>query len=120
MNTDEYFEVINGEETYKEIASELKLNANVMIGWTDEHGSHLDILFSLNVKKEGNWQGGLSQNDLFVSIMRVGAFGFRVGEIDTHYSYYGEKLYLGAVSLTTKKIAELINGVKKELINEKK
>ncbi len=109
MDKDEYGEVINSEKTYKEIAYQLKHGNSVIIGWTDEEGTHYDILFSLNVVKEGTLQGGLRWNDLFVSIMRKGAFGF-LTDSPKDSGYIGEKLSLGD-NITTEKLTELINGI---------
>lgn len=52
MNKDKYDEIMNGENTYKEIANRLKQGQAVIIGWTDEEYTHLDILFTYNVYKE--------------------------------------------------------------------
>lgn len=135
MKTDEYNEVINHPNTFKAIAEELKKSKAVLIGWTDENYTHFDILFTYkptvaigqiingvfveDIFLSANFQGGIRPTDLFVSIMRVGAFGFEVNNKDTHWSYYDEKLgsrfrfgeTIGA------KLAELINGVKKNLLN---
>ena len=109
MDIEKYGEVINGENTYKTIAKNLKNGKSVIVGWTDEEGTHFDILFSLNVVKEGPLQGGLRWNDLFVSIMKIGAFGFLIGS-EKHSGYIGEKLNLGD-NITTEKLTELINGI---------
>ena len=37
MNVDEYGEIINGEDTYREIAKHLIKGESVGIGWTDEN-----------------------------------------------------------------------------------
>lgn len=113
MDKDIYGEVINGEKTYKEIAYLLKCGNSVIIGWTDEEGTHFDILFSLNVVKEGTLQGGLRWNDLFVSIMRIGSFGF-LTDSEKESGYIGEKLGLGNND-TTVKLTELINGIIEQL-----
>ncbi len=113
MNYDEYGEVINGDLTYKGIAEELKSNA-VLVGWTDQDGTHFDVLFTLTTLIYGTVQGGIKKKDLFVSIMRKGAFGFEVENIDTHPNYYSEKL--AGMGSTAEKFAELVNGVKKYLI----
>lgn len=55
MDIEKYGEVINGENTYKAIAKNLKNGKSVIVGWTDEEGTHFDILFSLNVVKECNY-----------------------------------------------------------------
>lgn len=114
MNYDEWGEIINGENTYKFIAGELGSNA-LMVGWTDGNGTHFDVLFTLTALFYGtNIQGGLRKNDLFVSIMRRGAFGFEIEHTDTHSGYYDEKLG-GGMGSTSEALAELINGVKKHL-----
>ena len=113
MNKDKYGEIINGEKTYKEIADNLKLGHSVIIGWTDGEYTHYDILFSLNVVKEGELQRGLRWNDLFVSVMSIGAFGF-LTDSEKHSGYIGEKLGLGNNN-TTEKLGELINGIIKNL-----
>lgn len=115
MKQEEYGEVINDKETYEEIAELLLVDKPVLIGWTDQEGTHLDIIFILNPMIFGsNIQGGLRQRDLFVGIMRFGIFGFEINDDDTHYGYIGEKLGMGN-NVTAKKLAELINGVKKEI-----
>ena len=47
MNVDEYGEVINGKDTYFEIAKHLMKGESVGIGWTDEDSTHFDIIFTL-------------------------------------------------------------------------
>lgn len=111
MKKDEYGEVLNHQETYETLALQLSLGIPMMIGWTDGMMSHFDILFNYKALVEGNPQGGLRASDLYVSVMRKGAFGFEISKTDTHASYYGEKLMMGS-GPTTDKLAELINGVK--------
>ena len=113
MEKDKYGEIINGEKTYKEIAYLLKHGNSIIIGWTDEEYTHYDILFTLNVVKEGTLQGGLRWNDLFVSIMRKGAFGF-LTDSEKDSGYIAEKLSLEN-NITTEKLTELINGIIKAL-----
>lgn len=120
MKHDEYGEVINDEETYQDIATELIGGPNggrsMLIGWTDQNGTHLDILFTLTAQKHGTVQGGVRGGDLFISIMRWGAFGFSIDEKETHAGYYDEKLgNRGSLGPTAEPLAELINGVKKYL-----
>lgn len=113
MKYDTYGEVVNDPATYQEIASRLQ-DHPVLVGWTDEAGTHFDILFAINVEGYGTFQGGLKVTDLFVSIMRRGAFGFEIEHINTHTGYYDEKLG-GGMGSTAERLAELINGVKKLL-----
>ena len=117
MNTDEYGEVVNGEETYQQIAELLRLTSSVLVGWTDGEMTHYDILFTqMPVAFGTNIQGGIKpMGDLFVSIMRRGAFAFDIRNTDTHWSYYNEKLNGGFGETTGQKIADLINEVKKLL-----
>ena len=115
MNFDEYGEVINGEETFKKVAEKLP-HEPVLLGWTDEAGTHLDILLTLGARAFGtNIQGGVRpKTDLFVSIMRWGAFGFDPDHKDTPAGYYEEKLRkLGEPC--AEKFAALINGIKTNL-----
>ena len=115
MKYNDYSEVINDRETYREIAENLQ-RCNVLIGWTDEQGTHFDILFTKHVDGYGTHRGGIRLTDLFISIMRRGAFSFEIEQNDTHSGYYNEKLG-GRMGSTSEKLAELINGVKKELTN---
>ena len=115
MKKDKYGEIINHKDTYQNIARKIDILGKILIGWTDEEGSHFDILFVLNPFIDGtNIQGGIKKTNLFVSIMRVGAFGFDIKNKDTHYTYIKEKLHITS-NTTAKKVAELINEIKKEL-----
>lgn len=118
MNRDKYGEVINGNETYKDIAEEL-ISGSVIIGWTDEKHTHIDILFNYKACREvGNYlQRGLRGNELFVSIIGLGAFGFDVDKREKAPGYIAEKLNLKGQP-TTDKLGELINGVIKEIVKE--
>ena len=44
MNYNKYDEVINGKNTYKEMARLLQKDDAVGIGWTDEDSTHLALL----------------------------------------------------------------------------
>lgn len=115
MNIDNYGEIINGSYTYKEIEIRLKERESVIIGWTDEEYTHLDLLFNYKTYKEGMLQRGLRGNELFVSIISLGAFGFDVKNREIHSGYISEKLNIHGEPTITK-LAELINGIIKELI----
>lgn len=116
MNKDEYGEIINGIHTYVEIADKLKNNGSVIIGWTDEKYTHLDILFTYGAYKEnGNiLQRGLRSNDLFVSLISIGSFGFKITKQEKDNGYIAEKLNL-MEEPTLIKFTELLNGVIREL-----
>ena len=115
MNKDKYGEIINGYNTVAEIASKLKDGQSVIIGWTDERYTHLDLLFNYRTHKSGMLQRGLRGNELFVSIISIGSFGFDVSDRETHKGYISEKLNISGEP-TIAKLAELINEIKKELI----
>ncbi len=115
---DEYETVVNNPETYSFIAKALLKDGNILIPWTDGEGSQLDILLNLLFTPAiGPIQGGIESDYLFVSIMRVGAFAFRIGNNETTGDYYSEKLGLTS-GATADKLAVFLNGVRKEL-NEK-
>ena len=115
MNVDNYEEIINGSYTYKGIATKLKEGESVIIGWTDEGYTHLDLLFNYKAYKEGMLQRGLRGNKLYVSIIGLGAFGFDVKDREIHEGYISEKLNIHGEP-TINKLTELINEVMKELI----
>lgn len=112
MDRDIFGEIINGQKTYKYIAMLLNEGQPVIIGWTDEGSTHYDILLALNLYEYGIIQGGLQSDYLYVSIMRKGAFGFRM-ESNHSDDYIGEKLDVPGKK-TRKKLAELINEIIKE------
>ncbi len=111
MNIDSYGEVINGENTYREIADKLLNKESIIIGWTDEKYTHYDILFSIYPYKKGYLQRGLTHDDLYVSIIGLGSFGFNIcNEHDG--GYIAEKLNLSG---DCSKLAELLNNIQKLL-----
>lgn len=120
MTRTEYLEITNSEETYEDIADILKEHGSMLIGWTDEIYTHYDILFLYKTRFYGtNIQGGIKSGDLFVSIMRKGAFAFKVNDNKKSSGYIAEKLNLSN-NETTEKLTELINGVMKEIGGNKK
>lgn len=110
VNYDKWGEVINGKETIKKIAETLAKNHTMIIGWTDEEYTHLDILFSVRPERRGTLQRGLRWTDCFISIMGYGAFGFDYHSEYIFPGYIAEKLNLRDDS-TTEKLGELINGI---------
>jgi hypothetical protein len=121
--TDAYEEVLNRPETYKAIAVELWANGSTVIGWTDEQGSHHDVLFTLHPRQWGHLQRGLrGWSDLFVSLMGSGAHGFDVnrGSHPLDPGYVAEKLRpydsQRSLSSTDKALTDLINGVLNALV----
>lgn len=113
MNKDKYGEIINGDETYKEIALNLVKGKTTIIGWTDQGYDHRDIIFSYDIKQYGYLQRGLHGCYLFVSIIDCNSMGFmikRKSDNRKHNSYIKEKLRLKD-NYCDDKICELINGV---------
>lgn len=114
MNKNRYGEVINGKDTYKEMAKLLKDGKTVGIGWTDELSTHLDIVFKLGLDtKEGYFQRGLRENYLYVSIISFTSFGFCVENGIKLGGYIQEKLNMN--NETGDELANLINGIIGEL-----
>lgn len=120
MDFNSYDEVINGPNTYKEIARILKEDHSIIIPWNDGHSSLLDVLFTYQPttcfeyapnKRLGS---GIRVTDLFVSVMRIGSFAFR---IDDQFSstYIAEKLNHSCNS-TIEELTILINEVCKNLV----
>lgn len=116
MNITEYNEVINGEDTFKTIAQNLKEKGSCLIGWTDEKYEHRDILFTYNTKQYGTIQRGIKGWYLFVSIMSMSCIGFLPTDTKEN-GYILEKLQLSD-NPCNQKICDLINGVIKKLNEE--
>lgn len=117
MNKNKYGEIINGKQTYSMIAGHLSLKIPIGIAWTDELSAHYDIIFNMGIASmEGQFQGGLKNTDLFVSIMHKTSWGFK--PTIKYGDYIQEKL--GIYGETGEKLKELINGVITELQNLEK
>lgn len=113
MNYDKYGEVINGNDTYNQIAKDLLNYGKCIIGWTDGGYDHRDILFTYKPKKYGSLQRGFNFCYLYVSIMDFTSYGFLI-EMKTNnqknVNYIKEKLRLNDNNCDDK-ICELLNGV---------
>ncbi len=105
MNYSKYDEVINGKNTYKEIAKLLLKNDAVGIGWTDEDSTHLDIIFMLGISKFGSFQRGIKENHLFVSVIDYTSYAFDINSIP-NLGYIEEKLRMN--NECGNKLSELI------------
>lgn len=108
MNYNKYEEIINGKATYKEIAFNLFMGNSVMIGWSDETYTHLDILFNYCHCMTGEVRRGFKKNYLYVSIIDYTSYGFDATN-EKCPSYIKEKLRFN--NECGDKVAELINGV---------
>ena len=111
MKQNEYGEIYNCEENYKEIAKDLKDGKSVIIQWITGDGLTMTILFSYNVKRyEGNYlQYGIKPSDLFVNIINCGSYGFSIqNDLDT--GYMQEKLNINNID-TSEKLVELLREI---------
>jgi hypothetical protein len=114
IDFDDYGEVVNGVLTYNAVAQHLNHGASALLGWSDGHGTHLDILLVTKPFPAGPKSRGLEASDLFVSVMSFGAFGFEINAPVTHHGYIATKLGIDPC-VTTECLAELINGIKERL-----
>lgn len=118
VDMDEENLIINGDKTYKFIKDKLNENGSVLIAWSDGIGTHLDILFTYNPVSP-NWslvQGGIRPYYLFVSVMKWSSFGFNTENSDKTAEYIMDKFQMPeSIRDTAAKLAELINGVIKEI-----
>lgn len=115
MKQNEYGEIYNCEENYKDIAKDLKEGKSVIIQWITGDGLTFTILFSYNVKRyEGNYlQYGIKPNDLFISIINGNSFGFSIKN-GLFTGYMQEKLHIKD-NYIAKKLSELLIGIMKYL-----
>lgn len=110
--------VVNAEETYHFLGSLILQFGSCLISWTDGDSTQFDILFTMPMTGDGGrlLQGGIHPGYLYVSIMRLGAFAFEWRDRhESSRSYYAEKLLNDPddQSVTSEKLAELLNGVRK-------
>ena len=113
-NKNLYDEVINGNETYKAIATNIKKGFSTFISWTDNDSTHYDVLFTYGCVGSGGYQRGLRVTDLFIRVMSIGSFGFKI-DSDKDVGYIAEKLFNGREDESVKAVTELINGIIKEM-----
>ena len=111
IKSNEFGEIYNCDENYREIAKDLKEGKSVIIQWISGDGLTFTILFCYNVKRyEGNYlQYGIKPDDLFVNIINYASYGFSIKN-NLEIGYMQSKLgindnYIG------KKLNELINGI---------
>lgn len=116
-NKNLYDEVINGNETYKAIATNIKKGFSTFISWTDNDSTHYDVLFTYDCVGSGGYQRGLRVTDLFISVMSIGSFGFKIDNMKSA-GYIAEKIFHGRLDKSVVALTELINGVLNELNKE--
>lgn len=106
--------VVNGENTYQEVATKLWENRVHFVPWSDELGARYDLWLSFGGEQAGELGNGLNAGThLFVGVLAMGgAFGFDLtnGQWKSP-GHIGEKLHMGGDNLTTRKLAHFLNGV---------
>lgn len=112
---DGYGVVFNSDDTYAEAAKDLNLGGSVVLGWTEQQGTHMDVLLSLpsaigpSNRLDNNWP------KLFVGVVGKGLYAFSVSTSELHPNYIAEKLGFDSPNVTAVALTELINGVLKAL-----
>lgn len=115
-NMDDYMEVMNGEDTYDAVADVINKTGSCVVGWTDQLGSHFDILFTKRPVQIGNLRRGCKgEIDLFVSVNGVGAHCFEINDERTHHGYISEKFAGFFGGETGIRFAELLNNIKRRI-----
>ena len=112
-----FADIVEGPNTYKTIAGELRQSNVCLAGWNDQDFTHHDVLFALKPRHFGNIQGGIRpEGYLFVSVMRIGAFAFNLHrEAPLDPDYVNEKLGGSLGEPVRERLTALINGVMENL-----
>lgn len=93
------------------IVNALKINHSLFINiQIEEELSQYDVLFSYEFTNIGSHQRGILANDLIISVIGRGAYGFRIEDSDTDSGYYTEKL-----GIHSEYLSSLFNEVRKNL-----
>ena len=75
------------------IVTALQENSSILINiQIEEECSQYDVLFSYKFSNFGSHQRGILANDLIISVIGFGAYGFSTSIYDTDPGYYSEKL----------------------------
>lgn len=111
-----FADVVEGPDTCKSVARELKQSGSVIVGWNDQEMTHHDILFTLRPRHFGNIQGGLRpEGYLFVSVIRMGAFAFNLTREAPLMPDYVDGKLGGLGTPVRERLTALINGVMENL-----
>lgn len=118
MNIDSWGEVVNGKETYAEIARELAKGQTLLVGWTDGRGTHHDMTFATVDQKHGRISAlhpALAvKGSLLVGVFYRSTFGFELyDDVPLHPDYVAEKLRITGLDESFA-LAVLLNGIKSE------
>lgn len=118
LSRDEWGVVFNSPETFEALADRLSGRKEKpsttpgeaqAFGWTDQQGSHMDVLLALP-----NETGPFNRTDsrygkLWIGVAGYGLWAVPSGDLDP--GYVASKLGFGYPNATVIKLAELINGV---------
>lgn len=97
------------------IVNALNENSSVLINiQIEEEYSQYDVVFAYHFTNLGKHQRGILANDLLISIIGFGSYGFNISIPDTDPNYYREKLGINSYFLSF-----LFNEVRKRLKLEK-
>ena len=93
------------------IVQNLKNNSSVFMNLQiEEEYSQYDVLFSYNFVDYGRHQRGITKNNLLISVIGFGSYGFSIAIPDTDPGYYREKL-----GVSSNFLSFLFNEVRKKL-----
>ena len=104
IKLDEYGEFLACPENIESVVDKLLATGSVLIGWSDGEATHYDVLLNYIVdfypENRVSFQRGIHYNDLFVSVIGRGAFGFDIEE-DCYLSpyYFEEKMNIDSPEL---------------------
>lgn len=107
LDEEGYF--IPSSENISIITMGLKHGHTILIPFDSGDMTQHDVLLSYGAFVVGNpvlLQGGLKLDDLFVSVIRKGSFGFKIGQTSSN-DYYNEKLNIGVTQTLTDFLNEL-------------
>lgn len=112
---DEYGQIVNGPSTFEQAALDAVERGSVVLNWTDEQGSLLNILLAFDPTRVGA-PGGLvdpGPGKLWVGIAGHGCFGFSTSAGYVSPDYATEKL--GVRGATAEAVAQLVTEVRTQI-----
>ena len=109
-------QIINGPKTTAAVTAELRSRNTVVLNWTDQEGTLMNVLLAFNAARVGAAGGQVDSkpNKLWAGIAGRGCFAFAVGGGELHPGYVGEKLGIYAAG-TAIPLAELLTDVRTAL-----
>ena len=116
--TDEHGLVCNGEDTYRCAALDMRYRHQVVLNWTDQRGTALNIHLAYGPTRVGTLAGMIDggPNKMWVGVAGHGCWAFEVQPGHLHADYIAEKLKVrGATAIA---VAELLDNIRRELAVE--